>query len=69
MRVIQKCQYADNEEPKQTEKKQSLDKHLKPISMHSVQCILHYLNILGQTKQFSVQISEFVHISEEVINC
>ena len=28
--------------------------------------ILGYLNTLGQTKQFPVQISEFVHTSEEV---
>ena len=27
-----------------------------------------YLNTLSQTKQFPVQINEYVHISEEVIN-
>ena len=34
----------------------------------SIQYILGYLNTLGQTKQFPVHISEFVHISEEPIN-
>ena len=33
-----------------------------------IQHILGYLNTLGQTKQFPVHISEFVHISEEAIN-
>ena len=33
-----------------------------------VQYTLDYLNTLGQTKQFLVQFSEFVHINEEVIN-
>ena len=30
--------------------------------------ILGYLNTLGLTNQFPVQISEFIHINEEVIN-
>ena len=33
-----------------------------------LQYILSYLNTLGKTKQFPVQISEFVHINEEVIH-
>ena len=34
----------------------------------TVEYIIAYLNTLCQMKQFPIQISEFVHISEEVIN-
>ena len=42
--------------------------HSLSLLSRPVQNILVYLNTLGQTKQFPVHISEFVHISEKAIN-